>query len=112
MGVVPILNSPAGTYIITISSLDDVRVAPTPSVGEGAGVDDGMDVGAGAGVSDETMGALGAFVGEGNKGAAVARGATVGEGVACLGKKSEQASVAITRVIRATDIGRHCFIIK
>ena len=111
IGVVPILNSPAGTTISTISSFGDVRVAPTPSVGEGAGVDDGTSVGAGAGVSDETTGALGAFVGVGNKGDAVTRGATVGVGVACLGKKSEQASVAITRVIRATDIGRHCFVI-
>ncbi len=88
-----------------------MRVAPTPNVGEGAGVDDGTSVGAGAGVSDETMVALGAFVGEGNKGAAVTRGA-VGEGVACVGKKSEQASVVITRVIRTIDIGRHCFVIK
>jgi hypothetical protein len=91
MGVVPILNSPAGTYINTISSFCDVRVAPTPNVGEGAGVEDGTIVGAGAGVSDETMVAIGAFVAEGITGATVARGATVGDGVACLGKKSEQA---------------------
>lgn len=88
-----------------------MRVAPTPSVGEGAGVEDGTSVGAGAGVSDEMMVALGAFVGDGNTGAAVTRGATMGEGVACVGKKSEQASVVMTRVIRATDIGRHCFVI-
>ena len=86
-----------------MSSFCDVRVAPTPGVGEGAGVVVGMSVGAGAGVSDETMVALGAFVGEGNTGAAVARGATVGEGVAVGdGRKSAQAVIA--RIKEMTEI--------
>jgi hypothetical protein len=93
-----------------MSSFGEMRVAPTPSVGDGAGVDDGMGVG--AGVFDETIVALGTFVGEGNTGTAVARGAAVGVGVACLGKKSEQASVAITRVINTTDAGLRCRVIK
>jgi hypothetical protein len=95
-----------------MSSFCEMRVAPTPNVGEGAGVDDGMGAGAGAGVSDGTMVAIGTFVGEGNTGAAVTRGATVEEGVACLGKKSEQAIVAITKVISTTDVGLRCRVIK
>ncbi len=48
-GVVPILNSPAGINISGISSLGEVRVAPTPRVGDGTGVVVGLTVGVGEG---------------------------------------------------------------
>lgn len=101
MGVVPILNSPAGTYISTMSSFCEVRVALTPSVGEGAGVDVGTRVGADdIGAADVRLGML---VGADTTGVAIACGAAVGIGAAVVdGRNSAQAVIA--RIKEMTEI--------
>lgn len=73
-----------------MSSFCEVRVAPTPSVGDGAGVDEGMNVGVGEG--DATEAGIGTLVGAGTADVTVARGAAVEVGAAVDGgRKSAQA---------------------
>jgi len=85
--LLPIINSPSGTYTITIPSVSRVRMEPlimivmlladVTSVGGGVAVGDEVSVGEGASVGDAVMAGEGAPVDEA---ASVVTGGSVGDG--------------------------------